>query len=199
MSSSDTRISFQRSTGTYCLAFVYYSTVQGCKSGSFFTFFRIRILIRKVERGGDCPPPPLSPTPGPPLAGPILETSLQGCGSAFISCGSRSSCSPQFRSGSSCFFSDPDPALKMCKQLLYEEYSEVEKTKKIAQNKTRELVQIYLLIKLHFLPVSISLHFFCFFLKSFPPGSGIQEGNRMLIRIHSPASLPGIQAKLNFS
>ena len=146
------------------------------------TFFRIRILIRKVERGGDCPPPPLSPTPGPPLAGPILETSLRCCGSAFISCESRSSCSPQFRSGSSCFFSDPDPALKMCKQLLYEEYSEVEKTKKIAQNKTRELVQIYLLIKLHFLPVSISLHFFCFSFKIFPSWIHI-PGKRSHVRL----------------
>ena len=41
---------------------------------------------------------------------------------------------------------NPDPALKLCQKLPYEEFTVVNKTKKIAKKvKTKELVQINLL------------------------------------------------------
>ena len=74
----------------------------------------------------------------------VTECFVQGCGSAFIFCGSGSSCSSQCGSGSSCFFNAyPDPALTkfVMNYLPYEDFLELKKTKQIAEKlKTMELV-----------------------------------------------------------
>ena len=67
----------------------------------------------------------------------IIHTLFQGCWSAFLFCGSASSCFSQCRSRSSCFLNaDPDPALKkFVKNNLMQSFFSWQKQKRLLKSK----------------------------------------------------------------
>ena len=67
----------------------------------------------------------------------IIHTLFQGCWSAFLFCGSGSSCFSQCRSRSSCFLNaDPDPALKkFVKNNLMPSFFSWKKQKRLLKSK----------------------------------------------------------------
>ena len=115
----------------------------------------------------------------------------QGCGSTFIFCGMGSSCSSQCREGFSSFLNADLELTSFTKFVKYYLIKSWKWQKNIADKlKAMELIQIYLIFKNKITITKISLHFFRFFLKIYPPGSGsaywmwirIVEGKLMRIQ-----------------